>query len=247
MIESHTFADFAEMSRSAADLVADSLREALSRGPAASLTLSGGSTPRETYAHLADARDLAWERVHIFWGDERYLPADALDSNTRMAREALLSKVPVAPANVHQVKTGLPGPEAATDYERQIRAACGTGGDLEPDAGRARPQVPPSLDVVLLGMGPDGHTASLFPQSPALAATDLVAFAPAPMLKPQVPRVTMTLPLLNSARLVIFLVSGSEKLPVVREILDGAPGADRFPAARVRPQGRLVWFVHQPA
>jgi len=246
MTESRTYTDFAEMSRQAADLVADSLEEALSRGPRVSLTLSGGSTPRETYAQLAarHARDLAWERVHIFWGDERFLPADSPDSNTRMAREALLAKVPVPPANIHEVQTGLPGPEAAAAYERQIRAVCGA---RRGEAGEAQQEEPPSLDVVLLGMGPDGHTASLFPESPTLAATDLVAFAAAPSLKPQVPRITMTLPLLNSARLVIFLVSGSEKLPIVREILDGAPSADRYPASRVRPRGRLIWLIHQPA
>jgi len=247
MIESHSYADFAEMSHHAADLVAQSLVEALSRGRAATLTLAGGSTPREAYAHLADARDLPWERVHIFWGDERYLPPDAPESNARMAHEALLSKIPVPPENIHEVRTGLPGPEAAADYERQIRAACGRWGETDPGTSEWQREEPPALDVVLLGMGPDGHTASLFPGSAALAATGLVAFAPAPRLTPQVPRITMTLPLLNSARLVIFLVSGSEKLPIVREILEGAPGADRYPAARVRPRGRLVWLVHQPA
>lgn len=247
MIESETYTDFAELSRRAAELTAGGLSETLVRRPQASLTLAGGSTPKRCYAEIASryGRSLPWERIQIFWGDERYLPADSPESNTRMGREALLSKVSVPPHNIHEVDTALPGLEAAAAYEREIRTVCGKGSESGSAAGTADEEATPELDVVLLGMGPDGHTASLFPESAALAATGLVAFARTPRLKPQVPRITMTLPLLNAARLVLFLVSGSEKLPIVREILAEAPGAERYPAARVRPRGRLIWLVHE--
>lgn len=231
MSESHTFSTVGEMSRQAADLIAKKLAATLAASPTASFVLAGGSTPKATYAELARRHqsDVAWERVHLFWGDERCVPIDSPESNSAMARDALISKIPIPPQNIHWVRTELPPAEAAADYERQLRHAC--GGD------------PPRLDMVLLGMGPDGHTASLFPGSPALSATKPVTDTPVAPREPRVARITMTLPLLNGADVVLFLIAGSEKLPIYREIFARRTGSERYPAALVRPRGRLVWFV----
>ncbi len=239
MIESLTFDDLSEMSGKAADLVAELLGAALARTAGATLALAGGSTPRGLYQALARShRDsVRWRDVHFLWGDERYVPAGSPDSNARMATETLLVPLEIAERAIHRVRTDLAGPDAARDYAATVRSVCAASGSAEPM---------PRIDLVLLGMGPDGHTASLFPGSAALAAEESVVFAEAPGLNPRVPRITMTLPLLNAARAVLFLVAGSEKLPIVREILSGGAQALRYPAARVKPEGRLVWFVHEP-
>ena len=245
MAETSTFADFSEMSRRAADLVATFLDETLKGNETATLTLAGGSTPSETYRVLAERYDrrIPWERIHILFGDERLVPHDSGDSNYRMAEEALFSRMALPRANIHPIPTDLPAGEAAADYARTVTVVCAAAGRSASGA----PGRPPNLDVVLLGMGPDGHTASLFPGSAALDSAELVAAVPAPLLMPRVPRITMTLPLINEARLVLFLVSGSEKTQIVREILTGGKGAARYPASRIQPRGRLVWFLHETA
>lgn len=248
MADVFTFTDFSKMSREAADLTVRALRDALGGHDRATLTLAGGSTPREMYGLLAERSrgKLRWDRIDFLMGDERLVPPDSPDSNFRMAREALLDRLSLPAENLHPVRTELPGEEAAADYARTVRALCAaasrrTGSHRGPaDDAAAEPQ----LDVVLLGMGPDGHTASLFPGSAALAASELVVAAPAPPLKPQVPRITMTLALLNSARHVIFLISGSEKIRIVQEILGAGSRPLPYPASLVRPRGRLSWFLH---
>jgi 6-phosphogluconolactonase len=199
--------------------------------------LSGGNTPRSVYALLAQEyrSSLAWENIQIFFGDERHAPPDHPDSNYRMANEALLSRVPLPEQNVHRVRTEF-GPEsAAKDYEAQLRAAF----DLKPDE-------LPRFDLILLGLGDDGHTASLFPQTAALHETARLV-VPNWVEKLNTFRITLTFPVLNYAAEDLFLVSGEGKALILKEVLSST-GAGEFPAQRVRPErGRMLWLIDQDA
>ena len=205
------------------------------------IALSGGSTPVLLYRLLASpGKRIPWERLEVFFGDERGVPPDHSDSNYRVAREELLSRVPIPPDQVHRMPASEPDLKAAAlAYEAEIRR-------IVPDG----PVGEPAFDLVWLGMGDDGHTASLFPGSPALADTeDLVAANPVKGLP--APRMTFTLPLINNARKVQFLVTGSKKAPAVRQILgppaEGTPIVP-LPAARVRPlYGELEWILDREA
>jgi len=199
--------------------------------------LSGGSTPRPLYERLADppiASRFPWNRAHWFWGDERFVPHDHPDSNYGMARDAFLSRVPVPDDNIHAVPTeGLSPDEAASAYETTLKRFYGAD-TLVP--GR------PLFDVMLLGIGDDGHTASLFPGQPALQETRrwVVAVIGA---KAEA-RITLTYPALDSSRELAFVVTGNEKQGVVAR----AQAGDRtLPAAVVHPVGRLHWFTDRAA
>jgi 6-phosphogluconolactonase len=200
------------------------------------VSLSGGSTPKALYALLAsDAfRDrFPWERVSGYWGDERFVPYDHPDSNYRMTREAMLSKAPVPPENVHPVPiVGMPD-EAAAQYEKELQKDYGAS-ELDP----ARPL----FDITLLGLGPDGHTASLLPGEPVLQERKRWVAAVAHG-RPEV-RITMTYPVIESSRRVAFLVAGDEKAEIFSAI---RAGNSQVPAARVQPVGELFWFVDQAA
>ncbi|HKU70861.1 MAG TPA: 6-phosphogluconolactonase [Burkholderiales bacterium] len=198
--------------------------------------LSGGSTPRRLYEVLAGpgiARRFPWERVHWFWSDERFVPHDDPMSNYRMAREALLSRAPVPPDTIHPVPTeGLSPEEAAAAYESTLKRFYGAE-MLDP--GR------PLFDVALLGIGPDGHTASLFPGDQALEERHRWVV---PARGPSGPRITLTFPALDSSRDLVFIVTGAAKRDAVRR----SRARDRaLPAARVRPVGRLHWFADRQA
>src|SRR5579884_483441 len=204
-----------------------------------SVALSGGSTPRRLYQMLAapPLRDaLPWERVHWFWGDDRFVPWDSPDSNYGMARDALLAHAPVPPENVHGIRTDGTPAAAAAAYERELRSYYGAD-SFDP----ARPL----FDVVLLGMGPDGHTASLFPGKPAVEELRRwVIEVPEPGLNPHVPRVTLTYTALHSARSTPFVAAGADKQAMMRRVLSG----DRaLPSARIDPSGELVWFIDKAA
>jgi 6-phosphogluconolactonase len=231
-------ADAEALARAAAEeVVAAAVRAVAARGRF-TLALSGGSTPRRLYALLADpaapfrAR-VPWAQTDVFFGDERPVPPDHPDSNYRMAREALLAHVPVA--SVHRIRGE--DPAAAEAYEGELRAffAVPPGG------------APPRLDLVLLGLGPDGHTASLFPGSEALDET--VRWVRSPVVaRLGTRRTTLTLPVLDRARAVLFLVAGADKAPALAQVLAPAPGAAPLPAARVRPDGGTVsWLVDRAA
>lgn len=223
-----------ELFDTAADLIAAHAARVLDSHDFVTFTLAGGSTPKGLYARLAATGALPWERVHLLWGDERVVPPDSIDSNYRMTKESLLSAIEIPDGNVHRVQTELGAEQAASDYEATIRSLC---------AGHS-----PMLDIVLLGVGPDGHTASLFPGQPQTAETErLVTATPEASREPRVRRVSMTFRLLNDASLVIFLVSGEEKTPVVRSIVTKDAAASSYPAARVDPKGRLVWAVYPPS
>ena len=200
------------------------------------VSLSGGSTPKTLYGLLASDEfrgRFPWQRVFWYWGDERFVPWDHPESNYRMTREAMLAKAPVPPENIHPVPAdGTPG-DAASRYEQTLREAYGAT-VLDP----ARPL----FDITLLGLGPDGHTASLLPGEAVLEERERWVAAVSHG-RPEV-RITMTYPAIESSRYVAFLVAGQEKAAMFGAI---RAGGSNVPAARVRPVGELVWFVDRGA
>src|SRR5882672_11741347 len=200
------------------------------------VSLSGGSTPKTLYTRLASDEfcgRFPWTRVSWYWGDERFVPYDHPESNYRMIREAMLSKAPVPPENIHPVPCDGTPDEAALRYERVLQAHYGAA-VLDP--------AKPLFDITLLGLGPDGHTASLLPGEPVLEERKRWV-APVSHGRPEV-RITMTYPAIESSRRVAFLVAGREKSAIFSAI---RAGASKVPAARVRPVGELVWFVDRAA
>lgn len=200
------------------------------------VSLSGGSTPKALFGLLASDEfrgRVPWPEVAWYWGDERFVPHDHPDSNYRMTREAMLDRVPVPPGNVHPIPTDGRPEDAARRYEVTLQTAYGAT-VLDP----ARPL----FDVTLLGLGPDGHTASLLPGEPVLEerARWVAAVSHG---RPEV-RITLTYPAIDSSRHVAFLVTGREKAAIFRAIRSGDR---RAPAARVRPCGEIVWFVDRAA
>ncbi len=198
------------------------------------VVLAGGSTPKATYEVFARdyADKLDWGRVHVFFGDERTVPPDHEDSNYRMAHEALLSRVPVG--SVHRMRGELPPAEAAASYEGELREFFGPDGA-------------PAFDLILLGLGEDGHTASLFPETSALDVTDRWVVAN-PVLKLETTRLTLTVPAINAARAVTFLVAGEGKAEALKEILEGDADPRAYPAKLIRPEnGDLTWMVDRAA
>lgn len=211
------------------------LERSLAAAARCALVLSGGSTPRRLYERLAAPpwRDrLPWPRLHLFWGDERFVPPEHPDSNFGMARQALLSRVPLPPGNLHPMPTDGTPEQAAAAYEAELKAFYGAA-SLDP----ARPL----FDATLLGLGPDGHTASLFPGNAAL--DEQRAWCVAVIGARPEPRLTLTLPVLNSSRAVAFLVEGAGKRDILRRIRRG----EDLPAQRVRPAGELWWLIDKAA
>ncbi len=224
------------LSRAVAASLAEVITSTVARGTACSLALAGGNTPRALYQVLAaDYRvRIPWARVHVFWGDERYVPPDDPSSNYRMAREALLDHVPVPPHHVHPMPTQFPVPDdAARTYEETLRAHF--------------PGPWPRFDLILLGLGVDGHTASLFPGSSAVEECERwVVAARAPVEPSQ--RLTLTFPVLNHAANIWFLATGAEKAAAVHRTIRNVPEPAQCPAAGVRPDdGAVVWWVDNAA
>jgi 6-phosphogluconolactonase len=239
--EIHTYPTLADLSVAAAEFIAELAEAKIKEKGIFTFVLSGGSTPRLLYEELAGqaiSKRIDWQNTHIFWGDERYLPPDHPDSNYRMASQALVSKLDVPPANVHRISTESHSVEsAAEDYEKTLRHF------FRSPAGSKDNTHLPSFDLVLLGLGQDGHTASLFPGDEILEEKyRWVVAVDGATASPPVPRITLTLPVLNEAHCVIFLVSGSGKKEIFQEIINN-PGKASYPAARVRPSGRLLWFI----
>jgi 6-phosphogluconolactonase len=199
------------------------------------VALAGGSTPKGTYEALARdyADKLDWSKVHVFFGDERIVHPDHEDSNYRMVRETLLSRITVS--GVPRMRCELPPSEAAAAYEQELREFFETS------------EEPPSFDLIVLGLGEDGHTASLFPETSALDVTDRWVVAN-PVLKLETTRLTLTIPVLNAAKAVTFLVAGENKAEALREILEGDADPRGYPAKFVRPEdGDLTWMVDRAA
>lgn len=229
-------ADPEELAREGAGIFIARVQEALREKETCTVVLAGGSTPRGVYSMLAEERGfragVPWEKVHFFFGDERHVPPDSPESNYRMANEVLLSKVPVPANHVHRIRGEEPDArKAAEEYEEVLRSFF-----------RPKPREIPEMDFILLGMGADGHTASLFPGTEVLKELNrLVAANWVPRLNAY--RLTMTLPLLNNARCVLFLVTGAEKAETLRMVLEEKTN-EPLPAGLIRPtQGRCLWLV----
>jgi 6-phosphogluconolactonase len=200
------------------------------------VSLSGGSTPKTLYGLLAsdEFRDrFPWQRVSWYWGDERFVPYDHPESNFRMTREAMLAKAPVPRENIHPIPTDGTPEDAARRYELILQQAYGAA-KLDPHR--------PLFDVTLLGLGSDGHTASLLPGEPALSERERWV-AVVSHGRPEV-RITMTYPVLESSQRVAFLVAGEEKAAIFNAI---RKGDSQMPAAQIRPVGELLWFVDRAA
>jgi 6-phosphogluconolactonase len=222
----------AELARHAAEWIVGELAQC---DGILAVALSGGATPRPVYELLAAPplrERMPWPRVHWFWGDERFVPKDHRDSNYRMVREALLSRAPVPPANIHPMPTeGLAPEAAAAEYDAELRRFYGEarrGGVL--------------FDVTLLGIGTDGHTASLFPGDAAVEEKSALVVAVSGARAE--PRITLTLPALGRSRAVAFLAAGAEKRAVLARIF---AGARNLPAARIEPEGALYYFLDRTA
>ncbi len=224
----------------AADLFALAAQEAAAARGRFVVALSGGETPRSFYGMLARqqfSQKVPWRRVHLYWSDERCVDPDEPASNFGMARDAFIRHVPVPPVNVHRVHGEEEPEQAATAYQRELEAL----------ATQERPRSElPVFDLIHLGLGKDGHTASLFPQSQALDEEDLLAVAT--QAPDGSPRVTITRPVINAARRVWFIVSGADKAGMVAEVLEGLRVPRAVPAQAVAPvHGELLWLLDEAA
>lgn len=220
----------------AKELVMTEAQQALAQRDRFTIALAGGNTPKPLYEQLA-TQALPWSKVHVFWGDERYVPIDHADSNAGMAHRAWLDQVSLPAENIHPMPTDAAQPsDAAQTYETHLNNFFGS---------KSEPGQFPQLDVVLLGIGPDGHTASLFPHTAALQNCEhSIAVGD----KDGQPRLTFTVPILNRARCVIFLVTGENKRTALQHIFAEQADALQWPARLVRPQeGKLIWLLDQAA
>lgn len=227
-------------SRRCASHLVEKAGEAIRDRGCFSLVLSGGSTPGSLYALLTKEPYRAavdWRRTHVFWGDERCLPPDHTDSNYRLARESLLDHIPVPPEQVHPMPGDVEPEEGARQYEAIIRDFFCSRSRREPCC----------FDLILLGLGADGHTASLFPGDKVLEERQklVVAVTPPPNVRPSVSRLTLTLPLFNKGRNICFLVSGRDKEQAVAAVLRGGTESKTLPGAMIRPTGDCYWFLSE--
>lgn len=234
--ELHVCADYESMSRFAAELFVQQALAASESNRRFSVCLSGGGTPRRAYELLS--RDpyrssVDWSNIHVFWGDERCVPRDDDRNNAKMATQTWLGVTPIPPQQIHAIDgTGDPHHGADT-YERALREYFGSK--------------TPRFDLVFLGLGDNGHTASLFPESPVLDETQRWV-ADTFVSDQGMHRITLTAPILNQAVLTVFLVSGQSKAEVLRDVLEGPFKPFQLPAQLIRPQdGRLLWLVDRPA
>jgi 6-phosphogluconolactonase len=234
--ESRIYPDIAALSEAALGDILRILKDAVAKRERFSIALAGGHTPAKLYALWAEKykAQTPWNAVHLFFGDERFVPEDDLLSNFRMARETFISQVPIPKENVHPMRTNFPSPEKAAEaYEVELRKYFGEG--------------PPAFDVQLLGLGVEGHTASLFPGSPALDETQRwVVAVTVPAEPPQ--RLTLTPVALNQGRNTFFLVAGENKREILKALRaepDSVPS--KYPAGRIRPATGVVWYMDEAA
>lgn len=218
-------------------LVVEAIHSAVADHDYCTLALAGGSTPKPLYSGLAE-QDLPWEKLYIFWGDERYVPIDHPDSNAGMAKTAWLDRVPIPPDHILVTPTLGDNPAAlASQYEAMVRSVFGGLQGVSPDE-------VPQFDLILLGMGDDGHTASLFPHTAALAVTDRLITVGN---KGSNPRITFTAPLINRSRRVLFLVAGADKQTALGHVFASEGDDHAYPSRLVRPQGELRWLIDRQA
>lgn len=235
--EIHIFKDVEELNSTAAMLFSEQAAQSIMERDRFLVTLNGGSTPTRLFRLLAThfRESVNWSRVHIFWGDERCVPPTNPGSNYGQARDMLLSQVPIPDANIHRIKGEFEPVEASNDYIQTLREFT------------APPFAWPRFDLVYLGMGEDGHTASLFPGSqtevlePVLPITAQYQDRPAQ-------RVTLTPVVFNSAYMIVFMATGEKKATVLAEVLHGGYDPELYPAQRIHPtEGRLIWLVDEAA
>lgn len=228
-----------DLFQAAAEEVIRAATNAIAERGRFTIALAGGSTPRNLYTLIAAnaSSSLPWEQMFFFFGDERHVPPDDAESNYRMAQETLLSKVPAPAANVFRIPSENPDAAAAADaYEQTLRKFFALA-----------PGEFPRFDLILLGMGPDGHTASLFPETAALQEKSRLVVANW-VEKLKTSRITLTLPVLNAARCAVFLVSGMDKAAVLHEVLESNAPGEKYPSKLVQPgEGKLIWFVDRAA
>lgn len=225
--------DQAALVQRSLSLIIPKIQTAIQERGLCTIALSGGSTPKPLYEAIA-TQALPWDKIHVFWGDERYVPPDDPDSNQLMARRAWLDRVDMPDANIHPIPTDEPEPAvAARKHEEHLQEFFQT-----------TPGEIPAMDLILLGMGDDGHTASLFPHTEALKASDCLITVGN---KDGMPRITFTAPFINQARCVVFMVAGANKRPALAQVF--APTGDDFtyPARLIQPQGELWWLLDQAA
>lgn len=268
------FSDLSSLSKRAAQLVVQAARAAIAHRGWCSIVLSGGTSPKLLYEYLAApgfSEKIPWDKIHFFWGDERCVSYGHQESNFSLASAALLSKISIPELNIHRMRGEISLPEdSAATYEKELRAffqsagdgaaLCPLAGNDDPslcspvrEAGKAvkahmdRENMFPQFDLVLLGLGADGHTASLFPGDSAVNEKSrwvLAVHAPAGYCPEN--RITLTLPVINNAQRVFFLVSGKGKTGVAKEVIAQRPGAEKlYPAACVAPRKELVWLIDE--
>ncbi|PIE33614.1 6-phosphogluconolactonase [candidate division KSB3 bacterium] len=241
--EIQRFQSLDELSVTSAEYICQIAQQAVAEHGHFTMALSGGNTPRTLYELLAQEpyiHTIPWSETHLFWGDERAVPVEHPDSNAAMVSQALIKHIPIPLHNVYRIPTeGNTPEEAAAHYESLLH-------EMLP-VFASSPHIPgiPVFDLILLGLGKDGHTASLFPDSPVLnESSRWVSATPVPSMQPPVRRITLTFPVLNAAKVVLFLVSGQEKHEIVNTIIEHPDQArSLYPAAHVRPEGILRWFI----
>jgi 6-phosphogluconolactonase len=236
MADFHVFANAEDMSQSAAQLFIACSHQALNDRARFTVALSGGSTPKRFFEILACEpywRAVPWDRTLIFWGDDRAVPPDDDQSNYKLAHDTLLSHMPIPEANIFRIRGELGADRAAEDTRRNLVNAFG---DKET----------PRFDFALQGMGTDGHTASLFPNTDSLESTDWVIPVINPPAIPKIDRITMTFPVLNNARTALFLAAGKDKQSLIHEIMNDPTAPDRYPAARLEAE-QTLWYVDEAA
>lgn len=234
--------DVSAVANAAAKFIVDTCVQAIRDRGVASVALAGGGTPRQAYTLLSQpayVSHIDWRCLQVFWSDERLVPPDHTDSNFRLAAEALLNRVPVPPENIHRMRGELAPTEAAEDYEKEMRNFMLPGQDGNP-----------RFDLMMVGMGDDGHVASLFPGSPALLERQrwVVATEHNQPPPPLVSRLTLTLPVINAAATVLVMVTGEKKADCIRQVLGVESTGAPLPAQLIKPNnGRLVWLLDASA
>lgn len=239
-MDTRIFPDLETLSVAAMDEMMRIISETVSLRGRFTIALSGGHTPTRMFQLWASKPYLdetPWDKVYLFWGDERYVPHDDERSNFRLARDTFISHVPIPARNVRPIPTvSAPPDQSAETYEKELRDFFG-------------PE-PPQIDLQLQGVGAEGHTASLFPDSPALSEKQrwVLPVTPPPEVNPAVDRITMTPVVLNRGRNTFFLVSGEDKRPIIAGLrAETSPQTSRFPAARIQPPGPVIWFLDRAA
>jgi 6-phosphogluconolactonase len=233
----HVDADSPGVTRRAAQYFVDGIRAAATARGKARIAVSGGRTPKNTFALLADPKaeffsQVPWDKLELYWVDERCVPPDHPDSNYRMTKEAMLDHVPLQPSQIFRIQGELDPEEAASKYESAIRQSF-----------RLEGAEMPVFDMVELGMGPDGHTASLFPHTEGLHEFMRVAIANHVPQQKETWRVTLTSPVLNRARDVFFLIEGPDKVDALKQVFTGAYDPETYPSQLIRPASRRITLL----